>query len=114
MTTHRDYLKKLSTKRQAKIKARSKQLIAEEMTLRDLRKACQLTQETVAELLSMRQGDVSKLENRSDLYLSTIRRYVSAMGGRLDLVAQFPDRDPVIITDIGCLSDKAENQEEVL
>lgn len=103
MKTHDEYMNKLSPERQAKIKVRTQQLIAEELTLRDLRKALQMSQETVAELLGMRQGDLSKFERRSDAYLSTIRRYVEAMGGTLDLVAQFPNRVPVRLVNIGDL-----------
>lgn len=49
----------------------------------------------------MRQEDLSKLERRTDAYLSTLRRYVEAMGGRLDSVASFPNPTPVKITHIG-------------
>lgn len=107
-TTYAEYMKKLPPERQARIKARAEQLIAEELTLRDLRKSLQLSQETVAELLGMRQGDLSKLERRSDAYLSTVRRYVEAMGGTLDLVAQFPNRLPVRLVNIGDLFEDLE------
>ena len=53
----------------------------------------------------MRQGDVSKLERRADAYLSTLRRYIEAMGGQLELLASFPDRPPVKIVHIGDLGD---------
>lgn len=102
--THDEYLKKLSPARRAKIEARAKELIAEELTLKELRKARELSQKTLAELLEMRQGDLSKLERRADAYLSTIRRYVEAMGGTLDLIASFPNSKPVKIVHIGELS----------
>ncbi len=111
MTTHSEYIKKLSPERQAKINARTKQLIAEELTLRDLRRARHLSQETVSEMLGIRQGDLSKFERRSDAYLSTIRRYVEAMGGTLDLIAQFPDREPVRLINIGSLGDDSKEDE---
>ncbi len=101
MITHGNYLKKLSPERRKKIKARAKILLAEEMTLSQLRKARQRSQVTMAEILGVRQGDLSKLERRTDAYLSTIRRYVEAMGGRLDLIASFPNSTPVKITHIG-------------
>lgn len=101
MTTHDDYLKKLSPERRKKIEARANELIAEDMTLRELRKAREYSQETLAEILGMRQGDLSKFERRADAYLSTIRRYVEAMGGRLELVASFPNCPPVKIIHIG-------------
>jgi DNA-binding XRE family transcriptional regulator len=99
--THDDYMKKLPSARQKKILARAQELIAEEMTLRELRKARQKSQETLAELLGCRQGDISKLERRTDTYLSTIRKYVEAMGGKLDLIATFPNARPVKITNLG-------------
>lgn len=105
MTTHDEYMKKLSPERRAKIKARAKELLAEEMSLRELRKARELSQETLAEILGMKQGDLSKFERRADAYLSTIRRYVVAMGGSLDLVASFPNSKSIKIVHIGDLAD---------
>ena len=105
MTKHDDYVKKLSPERRAKIKARAQELIAEEMTLSELRKARRLSQESLAEVLQVRQGDLSKFERRADAYLSTIRRYVVAMGGTLDLIASFPNSKPVKIVDIGDLDE---------
>jgi DNA-binding XRE family transcriptional regulator len=94
-------LKRVSPERRAKIKARAGELIAEEMTLQDLRKARALTQVRLAELLSIKQESVSSLEKRSDLLLSTLRSYVEAMGGELTLVASFPDRPPVKLATLG-------------
>ncbi|XGV95258.1 MAG: XRE family transcriptional regulator [Leptolyngbya sp. BL-A-14] len=94
--THK--LDQLPDDRQQKIEARAAQLIAEELSLRDLRLARQLTQEKMAELLHIRQEGVSRLEKRSDLHLSTLREVIKAMGGELRLVVEFPDRPPVILT----------------
>ncbi len=94
-------LQRVSPERRAKIEARANELIAEEMTLQDLRKARALTQVRLAELLSIRQESVSSLEKRSDLLLSTLRSYVEAMGGELTLVASFPDRPPVKLATLG-------------
>lgn len=85
---------------------RAKELIAEQMTLQDIRKARKLTQERMAELLNIRQDSVSKLEKRTDLLLSTLRSYVNAMGGSLKIIAEFPDRPPVILTGLAELEDK--------
>lgn len=93
-------IKKLSPSHRKKVEARAAELIAEEMTLRDLRKARQLTQARMAEELGITQDGVSRLEKRSDLLLSTLRKTVEAMGGRLSLVAEFPDRAPVVLTGI--------------
>lgn len=91
-------LSQLPQERQQKVQARAANLIAEEMSLRDLRLARQVTQEKMAELLQIRQGSVSRLEKRSDLHLSTLRSVVQAMGGELRLVVEFPDRPPVVIS----------------
>ena len=101
-----DVIRKLPEHRREKIAARADVLIAEEMTLQDLRKARSLTQERMSELLHIGQDSVSRLEKRSDLLLSTLRSYVSAMGGTLQLVAKFEDRDPVILTSIDDVGDE--------
>jgi transcriptional regulator with XRE-family HTH domain len=75
-------------------------LIAEEMTLRELRHARKLTQVKMAKTLGVTQDSVSRLERRSDLLLSTLRKTVEAMGGNLSLVAEFPDRAPVVLSGI--------------
>ena len=93
-------IKKLSASQRKKVEARAVELIAEEMTLRDLRKARELTQARMAEQLGITQDGVSRLEKRSDLLLSTLRKTVEAMGGSLSLVAEFPDRAPVVLTGI--------------
>ena len=93
-------IKKLSPSQRKKIEARAAALLAEEMTLRDLRKARALTQVRMAEQLGISQDGVSRLEKRSDLLLSTLRKTVEAMGGSLSLVAEFPDRAPVALTGI--------------
>ena len=85
----------------ARIDGRAKELIAEEMSLKDLRKAVGKTQVTIAKRLKVGQDAVSKLETRSDMYLSTLRGFVRAMGGELELVARFPDRPPVLLEEIG-------------
>ena len=87
-----------------KIEARARQLIAEEMSLQDLRKAVGKTQTAVAKRLKVGQDAVSKIETRSDMYISTLRGFVQAMGGELALVAQFPDRPPVRLGELGALA----------
>ena len=83
-----------------KVEDRAAELIAEEMTLRELRKARQLTQAHVAHQLGISQDGVSRLEQRSDLLLSTLRKTVEAMGGSLSLIARFPDHPPVELSGI--------------
>jgi transcriptional regulator with XRE-family HTH domain len=67
------------------------------LTLRDLRQAEHLMQERMAELMGVEQENVSRLERRADLLLSTLSSYVAAMGGKLRLIAEFPNRQPVAI-----------------
>lgn len=88
---------RLPAARRRKVKARARALVAEEMSLRDLRKALAKTQTDVARVLGVGQDTVSRYEQRTDLLLSTLRGYVHAMGGELSLVAQFPTRPPVRI-----------------
>ena len=70
-------------------------------TLKDLRHAAQQTQEQMASALGVRQDTISRLEKRSDMLLSTMRHYVESMGGKLELVAKFPDRPSVVIDHLG-------------
>ena len=99
-TNVNDIIKQLSPAQRKKVEARAAQLIAEEMTLRELRRARKLTQVRVAQKLGITQDSVSRLEKRSDLLLSTLRKTVEAMGGNLSLVAEFPDRTPVVLSGI--------------
>lgn len=112
MTILQDKLKQLPPERQRKIEERAAQLVAEEMTLRNLRQARKLTQERMAELLQIRQENVSRLEKRTDLLLSTLRSYIKAMGGELKLVAEFPGQQPVVLSDFSSLEE--EEDEELL
>lgn len=102
-----DKLKKMSPAQRRRVESRASELIAEEMTLRELRRARKLTQVRMAKALGITQDSVSRLEKRSDLLLSTLRKTVKAMGGNLSLVAEFPDRPPVVLSGIaGILSRK--------
>src|SRR5882724_1144787 len=89
-----------------RIEARAAELIAEEMSLRDLRKAMKKTQVAIAKRLKVRQHGVSKIEQRTDMLLSTLRGYVRALGGELHLVAEFKDRPAVRLTEIGGIADE--------
>ena len=103
MTTLTERMNRLPTARRKKVEKRAKALIAEEMSLQDLRKARKQTQVRVAKELGIKQENVSRLEKRSDLLLSTLSGYVEAMGGKLRLVVEFPDRPPVALTGIAAL-----------
>lgn len=96
----------LSPVRRRKVAARTTELIAEEQSLRDLRRALTRTQERVAEDLGIGQEGVSRLEQRSDLLISTLRGYVEALGGSLRLVAEFPNRPPVVLNGLAAVADR--------
>jgi DNA-binding XRE family transcriptional regulator len=93
-------IQKLSPAERKKVEDRAAALIAEEMSLRDLRKARKLTQARVAKVLGVTQDSVSRLEKRSDLLLSTLRKTVKAMGGDVRIIAEFPDRAPVVLSEL--------------
>jgi DNA-binding XRE family transcriptional regulator len=95
-----DKIRKLRPAQRKKVEARAAELIGEEMTLRELRRARKLTQVRMAKALGTTQDSVSRLEKRTDLLLSTLRKTVRAMGGDLSLVAEFPDRPPVVLSGI--------------
>lgn len=95
-----EILRKLSLAERKKVEDRAAEIIAEEMSLRDLRKARKLTQARVAKKLGITQDSVSRLEKRSDLLLSTLRKTVKAMGGDVRIVAEFPDRAPVMLFEL--------------
>ena len=90
----------LDPERRRQIEERAQALIAEEMTLRELRRARQLTQASVVRELGVSRDATSRMEKRSDLLLSTLRRTIEAMGGTLSLIARFPDRPPVELAGI--------------
>lgn len=81
----------------AAAEARGRELIREEMTLQALRKQLALTQEGMARRLDIRQANISKVEKRTDMLISTLRDYIEAMGGTLELVAHLPGRPPVTL-----------------
>lgn len=87
-----DLLNAMGPTRREKVARRVSETIAA-MHLDDLRKARQMTQTTLAETLGVNQGEVSKIEHRTDLYLSTLSEYVEALGGKLEIRAVFPDSE---------------------
>jgi transcriptional regulator with XRE-family HTH domain len=92
-----DFIASLPQEEQEAIQVEASRLINEEMTLRELRKAREYSQQLMAELLHVNQAAVSKIEHRTDMYISTLRSFVAATGGSLELVATYPDRPPVKI-----------------
>jgi len=83
---------RMSPEAQARAAARAEAMLVQ-MQLQELRKTRKVTQVEVAQAMSVEQAAVSKLERRDDMYVSTLREYVKALGGELKLVASFPDTD---------------------
>ena len=94
-----DLTKGFSPARRARVAAKAAAL-RETMTLEELRKARALSQEEVAAALMVNQPAVAKLEKRGDMHVSNLRRYVEALGGTLQITAQF-DKTTVIISNVG-------------
>ena len=110
MNNYEKLEKEFTPEFRAKVKARAKEMIEEEMVLRDLRKALDRTQTAVAETLGITQDGVSRLEQRSDLLLSTLRGYIKAIGGELTLIVELPHHKPVRLCGIGEISDLKETE----
>ena len=108
-----DFLAELPIEEQEAIKKGSEELLAEYATLRQVREARDRTQEAIAKKLKINQAAVSKLERRTDMYVSTLRKLIRAMGGELDIVARFPDRPPIHITQFRDLDDGLEKATEI-
>lgn len=85
-----DLRAKMSPEARARVDARVVAAL-QQLPLLELRKARSLSQQKLAEALDTTQGEVSKIEHRTDLYLSTLRNYIEAMGGELDIIARFKD-----------------------
>ena len=92
-----DFIASLPAEEQHAIQQETERLIAEEMTLRALRKARARSQEQLGHSLHIKQAAVSRLERRTDMYVSTLRSFIEAMGGELDIIARFPDHTSVRI-----------------
>jgi DNA-binding XRE family transcriptional regulator len=93
-----EVLARLSPDERETVAARTAELVAREMSLRDLRKALGKTQVAMADRLGIKQENVSRIEQRSDMLLSTLNSYLRSLGGRLRLVAEFEGRPPVELT----------------
>ncbi len=96
-----DYIATLPAAEQAAIAKRTEELIAEEFTLQAIRKARKLTQKTLAKKLKVDQVAISQLERRSDMLISTLQNHLAAMGGKLQLVVEFPNRPAVALVGLG-------------
>jgi len=103
-----DILRAMPEERRMRIEQLASKMIAEELNLREVRRLRKLTQARLSKKLKIGQEGVSRIEKRSDLYISTLRSYVEGVGGKLKLVVELPDRPPVILTGLG--EDQAEKR----
>lgn len=103
--THEEYMNTLPPEVRSRIKEEAKKIVEKELTLQELRKFLGISQTEMAEKLELNQGDVSKFERREDVYVSSVRRYIEAMGGKLEMIAKFPNLKPVKIGNIGELAE---------
>lgn len=103
--TLKEMMSRLPPEERRKIEARTKELIAEELTLQDLRKAMGKTQVELAKTLDVGQDAISRVEKRADMLISTLGEHVRGLGGELKLVAEFPGRLAVRITGLASIGD---------
>ena len=100
----------LPEERRKGIEARAADKIEAYRSLQALRSAAGLTQAKVSEALEMSQGNVSRLEKNSDMLLSTLQKYVEAVGGKLNLTVELPNQPPIALTGLGDLIDRSPTQ----
>jgi transcriptional regulator with XRE-family HTH domain len=113
MTGHHPFAeltKKFSAKRKARVAERVAELKSE-MALAELRQARERSQEELARVLKVNQPAVAKLEKRTDMYVSNLRRYVEALGGKLEITAKFPEGD-VSISNFGEIAKRVRKSRE--
>ncbi len=91
----RDLRTKMSAEAQARAHEKTLAMLAE-LPLAELRQARHLSQEQLAAVLEVQQPAVAKLEKKTDMYISTLRRFIEAMGGQLEIKAHFPDGEVTI------------------
>jgi DNA-binding XRE family transcriptional regulator len=105
--TLNEKLSQLPQPRREKIERRAAELTNEELSLRELRRALGRTQTKIASSLKVGQDTVARYEQRSDMLLSTLGRYIAAAGGKLSLIAEFPGRPSVRLKGIGDIASKS-------
>ncbi len=99
---------KMSPQARERVDAKVQDYLAQ-MPLHELRQARGLSQQSLAELLNVQQPSIAKMERRTDMYISTLRNHIEAMGGRLEVIARFAD-GAVQISNFADLDDKAPQQ----
>ena len=96
-----EVLQGLPEERRGRVEQRTEELIAEEMTLREVRRLRRITQANLSMKLKIGQEGVSRIERRSDMNLSTLRSYVEGVGGKLRIMVELPDQPPLILSGLG-------------
>jgi DNA-binding XRE family transcriptional regulator len=104
--TLNEMLAELPPERQAEVETRYQELKQEVEGLRELRQIAGKAQLDIAEALNIKQPSVSKIEKQADMYLSTLRSYVEAVGGKLELVVRLPSRPALRLDHLGDVSAK--------
>jgi Helix-turn-helix domain len=99
------FLDKLSSTQRSKAKVHAKTIIASELGLAGLRQTGNLTQSTIGTRLKISQDQVSRLEKRTDILLSTLKKYVSALGGNVHIMVELPGRPPIKLADLTKMAD---------
>lgn len=82
---------KMSQKARDASAIKTEKMLKEMMVLKELRNAMHLSQKKLASILSVDQANISQIENRTDMFISTLRGYITGMGGELDIIARFPE-----------------------
>jgi DNA-binding XRE family transcriptional regulator len=95
-----EILNEMSVDRRARIEQLAQEMRVE-MNLREVRRLRKLTQARLSRKLKIGQEGISRIEKRTDLYISTLRSYVEGVGGKLSMIVEFPDRPPVILAGLG-------------
>lgn len=111
-TNVRELFDRLSPERRARIEAGAAEMLAQEMSLQEVRKFRGLAQRQLAETLGIGQDSVSRIEKRSDMLLSTLRGYVEGLGGRLDLVVELPGIKPIRLTGFEDMGERPTDAED--
>jgi uncharacterized protein YlxW (UPF0749 family) len=111
--TLNDYLNALPPDSLERVNARVAEIQAEEKTLQELRKALAQSQQVIAKRMRVKQAEISKMERRTDMLISTLTGFVQAMGGTLEITAKFPNSNPVKITQFRALHEGAKQRAKV-
>jgi DNA-binding XRE family transcriptional regulator len=104
-----DVMAALPVDRQQSIRARGAELVAEEMTLRELRKAMGTTQAQLASKLGKPQATISRMEAQSDMLMSTLGQVIEGLGGRISIMAELPGHAPIRLSGLGDLAPDAKS-----